>query len=53
MPYGVAVTADGARIAVTSQQSGKVALLDRATRKIVTEMKVGEYPEGPSLPETA
>ena len=48
MPYGAAVTPDGARVLVTNQQARSVSLIEKAASGPV-EIKVGEYPEGVGL----
>ncbi|HHY49769.1 MAG TPA: YncE family protein [Alphaproteobacteria bacterium] len=45
MPYGAAVTPDGARVLVTNQQAGTVSVL-ASDGTSSPPIKVGDYPEG-------
>src|SRR5262249_35950254 len=43
-PAGIAVTPDGARLYVAENLTHKVAVVDLATRQVITKIAVGEYP---------
>ncbi len=43
-PAGVAVTPDGKRLYVAENLTHRVAVVDLATRKVITKIAVGEYP---------
>jgi YVTN family beta-propeller protein len=43
-PAGIAVTPDGKRLYVAENLTHKVAVVDLATRQVITKIAVGEYP---------
>jgi YVTN family beta-propeller protein len=43
-PAGIAVTPDGKRLYVAENLTSKVAVIDLATRQVITKIAVGEYP---------
>lgn len=43
-PFGLAVTPDGAQLYVTSPQTGDLAVIDRATLRVVKTIKLGGMP---------
>jgi YVTN family beta-propeller protein len=43
-PAGLAATPDGKRLLVAENLTNKVAVVDLATRKVLTKIPVGEYP---------
>ncbi|HEX5082043.1 MAG TPA: beta-propeller fold lactonase family protein [Blastocatellia bacterium] len=43
-PAGIAVTPDGRRLYVAENLTNKVAVVDLATRQVITKIAVGEYP---------
>ena len=46
MPYGVAVTPDGASVLVANQHGSTLSIIDAKSLKIVAAVPVGRYPEG-------
>lgn len=43
-PAGIAVSPDGAKLYVAENLTNKLAVVDLATRKVLTKIEVGEYP---------
>jgi YVTN family beta-propeller protein len=43
-PAGLAATPDGTRLYVAENLTNKVAVIDLATKRVVTKIEVGEYP---------
>jgi YVTN family beta-propeller protein len=48
-PDGIAITPDGAKVYVSSNSTGSVAVLDPAARRLVTSVPVGMQPAGLSV----
>lgn len=44
-PRGIGVTADGKRLVVANREGGKIAIIDRASGKLLHQVQIGTNPE--------